>query len=509
MNMRLFEITTTDLKNPKVPADVKIPANANAAMNTPATDKEAPQPDARFATRKEIAQLAANMTDAIPGVRFDVDSKATIKDVPYIRIFGSDKQTITNYLKQFGLDPIPLEPKQAAISSKYRSNILSYNAGDVIYSMVVAGSGKKDDNDAGVNVSIKEFTPTTLGLAGKAFNRQQLIKSTQDAVVAKTSTRPELQQILLELIQVAAGTQSALSPEANANLSERARNQLSVDFGEILAPIKMAQKNDAIEFPAEGNFPLIDVVIGKNKYSVKSLTGSGTSFKSIQDLMDNFEKTMEKDDKQEKLFALFKAYHPKAGGKNVDKVIRAAAYLGLPEYKQAVKILGGKFQDWNGLQSLVSAQGIGNSKNEKAYGAALKYIYPILTAGNWGKPTGLPSDGNYYMHVPKDKAKPAEKEAGYPSFRADPAKAITDILTYALGVATLNSVTRGPDAKEYEKMMTNIVNQSPAWLGRLDITDNGQVVSSAKPFTDLQFKFQYHAPSHKPGNNLPGFMIVY
>jgi hypothetical protein len=29
-----------------------------------------------------------------------------------------------------------------------------------------------------------------------------------------------------------------------------------------------------------------------------------------------------------------------------------------------------------------------------------------------------------------------------------------------------------------------------------------------KPFSQLNFGFQYHAPSHIPGNNLPGFMVV-
>lgn len=471
----------------------------------------APEPDARFATRQEIAKLASVLQKDMPDIRFEVQTKPNIKEVPFIRVFGSDRQTVVDYFRRAGIDNLPLEPKQAAISTKYRSNILSYNAGNVIYSVVVAGSGKTDaeGKESGVSVSIKEFTPTTLGLAGRQFNREELIGATQQAVIEKTKTRPELQQILIGLIDVAAGKLSALPPEVNTNLSDRARNQLSVDFGEILAPIKLAKKNDGVEFPAEGNFPLIDVVIGQNKYSVKSLTGSGTSFRSIQDLMDTFEKTIANDKTQEKLFALFKAYHPKTGGKNVDKIIVAAAYIKLPEYTKAVEVLGGKFLTWNELAELVNKKGIGKDTSEQAYGSALKFIYPILTAGNWGKPTGLPADGNYFMGVTKGKEKPTEKEAGYPSFRNNPIKAITDILTYALGVATLNSVLRGPSADEYAQMMTNIVNQSPAWLGRLDITDQGGIVASAKPFTELKFKFQYHAPSHKPGNNLPGFMIVY
>jgi hypothetical protein len=496
MIMKFNEITT-----PKTNA-----APATAPVAVPKSDEKALQPDATFATRDQIKQLAANLAHDIPDVRFDVQTKLGL---PYIRIFGSDKQAITNYLKQFGYDNLPLEPKQFGLSRKYRSNILSYNAGDVIYSMVVAVSGKKDDDSKGVSVSIKEFTPTTLGLAGKEYNRASLVKDTQAAVIAKTKTRPELQQILLELIQVAAGAQSALSPEANENLSQRARDQLSVDFGEILAPIKLANKNDKIEFPKEGNFPLIDVIIGDNKYSVKSLTGSGTSFRSIQDLMDNFEGTIQNDETQEKLFSLFKSYHPKAGGKNVDKIIAGASHINVPEYAKISEILGEDFTNYASLQALLSKQKFAKMPNEQGYSTFLKMFYPAMTAGGWGKPVGLPADGNYYMGTSKGKEKPTEKEAGFPSFRNNPAKAATDILTYVMGIGTLNAVERGPDAGEYAQMMTNIVNQSPAWLGRLDITDSGQVVASAKPFTDLKFKFQYHAPSHKPGNNLPGFMIVY
>ena len=463
-------------------------------------------PDPTFATRAQTKQLADNLAHDIPDVRFELQTKSGLA---CIRIFGSDKQTITNYLQQYGYDNLPLEQKQLGLSSKYRSNILSYNAGGVIYSLVVAGSGKKDDDGKGVSVSIKEFTPTTLGLAGQVYNRQSLIKTTQGAVISQTKTRPELQQILLELIEVAVGTRPELSPEANENLSQRARNQLSVDFGEILTPIKLATKNDKIEFPAEGNFPLIDVIVGDLKYSVKSLTGSGTSFRSIQNLMDNFEGTIENDETQERLFSLFKSYHPKAGGKNVDKIIAGANHISVPEYTKISEILGGEFTDYASLQALLGKQKFAKMPNEQGYSQFLKMFYPAMVAGDWGKPVGLPADGNYYMGTSKGKEKPTEKEAGYPSFRNNPAKAATDILTYVMGVGTLNAVERGPDAEEYAKMMTNIVNQSPAWLGRLDITDSGEVVASAKPFTDLKFKFQYHAPSHKPGNNLPGFMIVY
>jgi hypothetical protein len=459
----------------------------------------------QYATKGQTKELAQNLGDQMPQFRFEPQKKA-VSPVNFIRVFNANKSDMIKYFKDQGLDSLPLEPEQAGISGKYRGNILSYDYGGTVYTLVVASSGNKEGDDTGVSVSIKEFTPTALGLAGKTYNKVSLLKATRSAVKEKTKTRPELQQILLSLLDIAESGKGQLTPELNNQLSDRARDQLSVDFGEILAPILIAEDKEEIDFPAEGNFPLVDVIVGGRNYSVKSLTGSGTSFKSISDLMDSYEKTIEKDDKQKQLYSLFKGFHPTAGGKNVDKILKAAALVKIPEYTRAASLLGGNFDSYSSLQNLLTKVVTGNTAQD--YGKFLNFVYPVMTAGGWDKPVGLPADGKYYMGD-QQGAKPVEKEAGFPSFRANPVKAATDILTYALGVGTLNAVTKGKDAEKYSQMMTKIVNQSSAYLGKLDITNQGSLRSSSKPFSDLQFKFQYHAPSHKPGNNLPGFMIVF
>ena len=43
---------------------------------------------------------------------------------------------------------------------------------------------------------------------------------------------------------------------------------------------------------------------------------------------------------------------------------------------------------------------------------------------------------------------------------------------------------------------------------KIDITQDGQIKIKQTPFSDLNYQFQYHAPSHMPGNNLPGFSLV-
>ena len=486
--------------------------------------------DARYATKAELDILAGNLARTMPGIRFEVEKKKE-SPVVYIRVKGAQRDDITNYFSSLGLDELPPDPHQLLISGQYRTNILSYSTSsevinqikpskahqvpsdseeikNVIYTLVVAGVG----DQGSISVGKKELTPVNLGLAVKAYTKQELVLAAKQALEDKIKTRPELIQICSQLLDIAAaGGQGTIDPELNKKLGSKARNQLSVDFGEILAPIMFAQGGELIEFPAEGNFPLIDVIVGQNNYSVKSLSGSGTSFASIADLMDSYEGKLKKSGSQdskkvEKLFQLFKGYHPKAGGKNVDKIIRGAAFVKTAEYVKLVEILGGNFDSYDGLQALVSKMLTDDDRGREDYSQFLKKVFPAMIAGGWEKPAGLPADGAYYMG--KAKEVKAEKTAGYPSFRSGPVRAATDILTYVLGVGTLNLVTRGSDAEQYAEMMTNIVNQSPAYLGRLDITGNGGLVAVKKAFNELKFRFQYHAPSHIPGNNLPGFMIV-
>jgi hypothetical protein len=366
---------------------------------------------------------------------------------------------------------------------------------------------KTNGGSATYSVSKKEFSPTVMGLAGKVYNRDELISAAQAAVVTKTRDRPTLQAILLELIEVAQGLKQTLSPENLANFDSDSKNKISQDFGEVLAPIMLAKENEDIEFPAAGNFPLIDVVVGANKYSVKSLTGSGTSFSSIVKLLDSFEQQIATDEDQKALYELIKQYKPGDDtGLNVDKIIRAGAHAKIPEHEMAVQVFGQTFNDYTSLTSLVS--GVTDNSTDN-YAKMLRAVYPISVAGNWGGPIGLPADANKYVpeiQIPLRKGE--AKQAGYPAFKQNPVKATADILTYIVGAGTLNYVTQGEHAKEYSEMMTKIVNQSPAWLGHITITRTGGLDIVAEPFSELNFKFQYHAPSHKPGNNLPGFMVV-
>ena len=500
---------------PKTAATDASPVSAavppvDLAVNPPtvkptAKDTKQQLDDVNYASPSQNKQLSQNLKVDLPTGRFEPQKKG-ISPVNYIRIFDLPRQTVLDYFDKLGFDTIPVSPEQSVLSGKYKENILSFNVDGTTYTIIIADRGTTASNPA-TAVNIKEFTPVALGLSGQTYNKASLIKATRAAVEQKSANRPELKEIMLPLIDVADGSRDAVDPELNQKLDAKSRNQLGVDFGEILAPIKLAKASDKIEFPAEGNFPLVDVVIGKTNYSVKSLTGSGTSFSSIADLMDSYESAIDQDQTKKDLFSLFKGFHPSSGGKNVDKIIRAAAYMKTPEYQQAVDILG-PFADYDSLQTAVKDLVTIKDNRTLPYADFLRNVMPIMTAGEWGRPVGMPADGNYYLN-PTGGKKPKEKSAGFPSYNAKPIKSATDILTYSLGVGLLNAVTKGPNSNAYSTMMTDIVNQSQAWLGKLDITSDGKIVAQASPFSKLQFKFQYHAPSHLPGNNLPGFMIVY
>ena len=120
----------------------------------------------------------------------------------------------------------------------------------------------------------------------------------------------------------------------------------------------------------------------------------------------------------------------------------------------------------------------------------------------------MPKDGKFYLGGGKKSSASREKAAGYASFRANPSKAAANIITYSLGVGLLNYVTGGKDAEKYKTMMTNIVKEADAVIGHITVNKDGTMSLVTKPFSTLQFQFQYHGPSHIPGNNLPGFIAL-
>jgi hypothetical protein len=497
--MRFFEINKpveTDQIEKTEPTMKDTDIDQNQQDQEPAPEQQKPV----YASFSQVKALALRFEKEIPEGKFTGTNKGGTKPVPHIRIQKVSPAELRSLIEKVGGKMTPPDTFQLKSSGKF--NVYAFEIDGVSYPVVI-GSVKGNEDESAVGIGRKELSPVSLGLAGKSFNKTQLVRETKKAV--EQHIRDEtLKEALINLVDIAsAGGVGKLPPELAEYISPIV-GTISQDFGEILSPILIMDESDTAEFP-EGNSPLIDVRLSNINLSVKALTGSGTSFKTISNLMDKYEESISEDKPKKEKYSVLKSFHPSQGGKNVDKIIAAAATAKTPEYLKTVEILGEEFRNYSQLSAALKNK-ITYSKNTLPYSQFLELVYPAMVAGDWGTPVGLPADGKFYLGQKTSPTK--EKSAGKPSYDIDPIKGGANILTYMLGVGLLNMVLRGGDAEVYSSMMTDIVNKANAVLGHITIKDDGSMKLTTQPFSDLKFKFQYHAPSHIPGNNLPGFIAI-
>lgn len=402
-----------------------------------------------------------------------------------------------------------LTDKQAISSGQFGIHSYGVRSGpkvtdEVVFTIVLRGV-KTSATYAGAAKDIvlnrKDLTPVKLGLAGEYENRKSLIVATKEAVMTKVKNT-KLAGALVELVDLAANRGQGNLSSDSLEYVKPFLGMISQDFGEILTPIALANDNEDITFPA-GNEKLIDVTIGgKTRYSVKALGGSGTSMNSLGSLLQDYEMTLT-DEGKKKLFQQgIKIWQStRKEGSITDRICLAAKLNMIPEYISIVNILGGEFDSFKELKSLLE------SKVEKLdYVGFLKMILPMTQAGNWGYNVGMPEDANYYLGLTNKKPEPGV--AGKYSYEHDHVDGAANICTYSLGMGMRNLMTRGPDKDRYLEIMTDMLKQMNCYLGHVSITANGQLHIASKPFSDLTFEFDYHAPSNIAGNNRPGFIIV-
>jgi len=352
---------------------------------------------------------------------------------------------------------------------------------------------------SGGRITKKSLTPVNLGLIGQEFNKNGLVQTLK--VELKNKIQDDiLYQFLLQLVDVAMKTKTSIDPDIMSQLNASDIRIAGIDFGEILAPLVFATNNDKIIFPA-GNSMLADVEINGHPISVKSATGSGTSFKAIEQYIQKFgEDVVSKKiklNKDEKYIYKFFTAFVDTKGKNVDKIIAGSVAAYTSEHQALEKLLGTKKLSFDIFKEF--------SKKFISYASFLKAIYPVALAGNRGRPAGLPSDYKYYLKL--TNVKPKKKQSGKPSWDDDQEKAGANILTYILGASFLADAKQDVKSIEYDYLIKKILANVNASLVRIDITTDGKIKSHIKHFDDVNFAFQYHAPSHIPGNNLPGFSI--
>jgi hypothetical protein len=508
-----------DNEDDPVPAE-PVPAVAKQPDTQPDTQPQIlQQPDAtvNYANRKDyqfIQQLLIKEFVA-SGIFQQDNQKDLLQQVDYVkqagrlpllRISNVTSEQLTDVLVAQGAEPVPsLTEKQAVSSGQF--TILSFNYNDILYTFVMRGVKTNIGGKDGIVLNRKDLTPVKLDLAGDYNNKQELIDATKNAVTQKIK-QPILLKGLLELVDIAtAGGKGTLSPDVLETLKPYLV-MIGQDFGEVLTPIVLANDEDQINFPV-GNEKLIDVTVGKIRYSVKAAGGSGTSMNSLGDLLDQYEQSMTNDGKKAMFKNTIKIWKStRKEGSVTDRICLAANLNKTPEYVSYANVLGRDFQSFGELKELL-APVVSNLD----YAGFLKLVKPSMEMGNWTKKkngpvttVGMPDDGLYYLGQ-TDK-KPKAGVAGKYSYDHDPVDGAANIITYSLGKGIEFMVTRGPNSQQYEDIMTDMVKQLNCWLGHVTISPEGSLIISTKPFSQLKFKFDYHAPSHIAGNNRPGFMIV-
>lgn len=351
-------------------------------------------------------------------------------------------------------------------------------------------------------VSQKQLIPAKLGLGCVVYKKSNLVQTLQRNIPAIVKDQV-VQQFLLQLVDVAIGKKSAVDSLIMSQLDPDTIRMTGIDFGEVLTPLILSRAEDTIVFPS-GNSMLTDVEINSKPFSVKSASGSGTSFKAIHEHMDTFQNSIQLGNivltqQEQKIYSFFRMFID-TSGHNVDKIIAASAAINTPEHQKLAQIIG--------KTNFIRSDLVEFSKKFNDYSTFLKQIYPVSIAGNYIiknkiRPNGMPRDHRYYMGL--SEIQPESKETGKPSWDADQGNAGANILTYILGTSFLADSRKTENRQQYSQMIKKILGNVHANVAKIDITRDGKIKIKHASFDQLEYEFQYHAPSSKPGNNLPGF----
>jgi hypothetical protein len=350
-----------------------------------------------------------------------------------------------------------------------------------------------------VPVFIKqELTPVGLGLP-KETTVGNLVNQVKTGIQQRIKN-PYQQQILLHVLQNAValqkGQQQTPVPEELAFMvagkTNKNRNQISQNFGEVLAPIIFAKgASDQVEFP-RGNEPIVDVKLKGVDIAVKSLSGSGNSLVKMKDIFDTFQETIDKKDTKKKAITGFYQKLADDSLSVIELIVQSIADVKTPEY---VKLLADtKMNQIYSEPELEAAIKKLITRNGKAipYQEMITKATKILGA-NGHKAFGIPID---------------VKTTGAAKYKNKPVRYTYLMFAYGLGKGLEYQVRNGADKDAYSKTLTDIMKTIKAECGFVDVDQNGLIEVSKAPFSQLNFLFDYHAYTSNPGNNRPGFVIV-
>ena len=480
---------------------------ANLDTEVAAQPEPAPSAEPDYADKTDYNNLQpaleAWLTQAgVDNVKDKIEYSKKSSRLPVLRMSDITPAQLKQVATELGMTETPLTDLQAISSGQF--SIHSYTGKGKTFTFVLRGvKTAASYADAAVDLVLnrKDLTPVKLGLAGEYSNKNELATATKKAVKERIKNE-SLAKALTELVELAENHGAGQLTPDSLEYIKPFLGMISQDFGEILAPIALANDGEEISFPV-GNEKLIDVTVGgKIRYSVKALGGSGTSMNSLGSLLDEYDKTLTDAGKQKMFRDAIKIWaSTKKEGSVTDRICLAASKNQIPEYLSYVDILGGEFSSWKELKDLLKPL-----VKDLDYKGFLEMILPATQAGNWGSNVGMPADSNYYLGLTTNKPKPGV--AGKYSYDHDPVDGAANIIAYCLGKGMEYMIKRGPSQQQYKDIMNDMIKQLNCQLGHVNIDEQGQLVITSKPFGNLDFDFDYHAPSHIAGNNRPGFMIV-
>lgn len=539
--MRFFELITEQDPVQKVATDA--PVDATKAQ--PPTDDivQKPQPVAptvpetpaiTYADKTAYDELIEVLLPEIKKIHPSGQAVYTKKSnrIPHLRTNDIRPQELTQILNNLGYETGTADNKQLATSREYQKYVFVKD--NLSYTIVVRGASSTKGQTSDLMYKRKDLTPTVLGITGKKYtSKQNLVDEVSSKIEEKYRSRDSiLADTLLELLEIAnSGGQEKLSPQ-NLEHIKTHLDAISQDYAEVLTPIMVVEEGEVIEFPG-GSEKLIDVTVGGKRYAVKAAGGSSTSMNSLGTLLDEYDQTLDenRDKVKKEMFRNgIKIWaSTKKEGSVLDRICLASYKNKTPEYITISNILGGEFggydKEYNDdkvtVPSLISL--LQNKIANLSYEEFLRLIYPATTSGNWPgkvkghpevkntdgnpvKPLGLPDDAWYYLGL-EDK-QPRPQTAGKNSYDPDPINGGGNIICYILGQGLRSKIKFGTSASQYKGIMTDMLRTMNCYLVYLDITKDGGLSLRNYPFSNLEFEFDYWAPSNIAGNNRPGFMYI-
>lgn len=384
----------------------------------------------------------------------------------------------------------PITDPQKQISNFGAGDPLQFSYNGKTYYILAK---KTVSSDSGNKIKVfnkKELTPSVLGLATSYNDKKSLANDIKKSIEQKY--KDDRGAVLLHVMNNSLNYSNQKPLPQNLKYvlqNPTMMKQVSQDFGEAIGPL-LYSATGKIDFPV-GNEPVIDIKVGNVGIAIKSLSGSGNSMVKLKEIIDAYAETL--DQKDVKKVAQIRTFQ-KLADKSInviDSIIQIAKDVDSPEMT-ALETATRKMKIYNLDQMLKAVEKLIYQQGKLLpYDTTMQKIEKILSAS--GKTFGMPRDRG----TPKAVRK----------YKQDPKIYVAYVLTYGLGKGLENVIVNGVDKDSYGNLLKDIMKTVQAKAGFVSVDANGIVKFQIKDFKDLNFKFDYHAFTTKPGNNRPGFVV--